>query len=356
MFGKPARWTRVGSFGLAKTTLLTKVNQPSQEDLLGYVLGALDADQQQALQKLIDEDPQIEERMLEIRSSINPLELLDEPCGMRPGLARRTCEMVANYQNDVAQQKNEFREPLVSGSSWSAQDFLVAAASIAILAAILIPILDQSRYQAQIAKCQGNLVSLGTSLASYDDAHGHLPPISPGDTHEPYMAYMLSVLRDTKFLEDDNQVACAAVRRNEPICIPSCNEIRHCEAGPDFNRIRTRSCGDYAFSFGHFDSNKTYHPPSVGEYPHRVLIADKPSVRWIGGPSDNHRGNGQNVLWQDLSTRFIKGNSVADDGIYTNDYNSVAPGVGAHDSVIGPSHLSPFGISDIDQASGQYLE
>ena len=42
----------------------TKVKQPFQEDLLGYVLGALDADQQEAVQKLIDENPQLEDCLL----------------------------------------------------------------------------------------------------------------------------------------------------------------------------------------------------------------------------------------------------------------------------------------------------
>lgn len=324
--------------------------------MLGYVLGALDADQQKALQKLIDQDPQIEERMLDIRASMMPLELLDEPCGIRPGLARRTCEMVANYQNEIAEEESEYREPLLSGSSWSANDFLFAAASIAILAAMLIPVLDQSRYQSQIVKCQGNLISLGNSLASYEEAHGQLPPISPGDSQLPFTGYMVPVLRDMKYLDDEEQVACAAVRRNEPIYIPSCDEIKHCAAGPDFNRLRASASGDYAFSFGHYDANRNYHAPALGKNPHRVLIADKPSNQWIGGPSDNHRGKGQNVLLQDLSTRFIKGNSIAEDGIYTNDYHTVAPGAGVHDSVIGPSHLSPFGVADVGQTPAVYFE
>lgn len=323
------------------------MKQPSQEDLLGYVLGALDADQQCAVQKLIDEDPQLEEQMLDIKSSLTPLEMLDEPSGTRPGLARRTCEMVSSLRNEMTEDEIEYREPLLSGSSWSARDFLFAAASIAILAAILIPVLDQSKYQSQISKCRGNLVSIGQSLASYDDAHGHLPLITPG-TATAFTGYAIPVLLDEKFLENDNHVFCAAVSRREPTRIPSCEEIKHCAAGPNYNRIRSNASGDYAFSFGYVDAKQQYHAPNVHQNPHRTLIADKPSVTWIGGPSDNHRGKGQNVLFQDLSSRFVKGNSIACDRIYTNDYNIVGPGAGAHDSVIGPSHLSPFGASEFE--------
>ena len=314
---------------------------PPQEDLIGYVLGALDADQQAAVQKLIDENPRLEEELLDLKASLTPLELLDEPTGSRPGLARRTCEMVAGFHNEMLED-NAGREPLVAGSSWSARDFLFAAASIAILAGLLIPVLDQSKYQAQITKCRGNLISIGKSLASYHEAHGQLPPISP-DSQTAFSGYIVPVLRDTKFLEDDSQLNCVAVPHREPIRIPSCDEIKHCEAGPDYNLIRTKASGDYAFSFGHFDHNRKYHAPGIHRNPHRALIADKPSIVSIGGPSDNHRGNGQNVAFQDLSVRFVPGNSIANDQIYTNDYNIVGPGAGIHDSVIGPSHLSPFG-------------
>lgn len=338
--------TKVEQSSLAATTL-TQVKQPTQEDLLGYVLGALDADQQHAVQKLIDEDPQLEEQMLDIKSSLIPLEMLDEASGTRPGLARRTCEMVSSLRNDLVEEEAQYREPLLSGSSWPARDFLVAAASIAILASILIPVLDQSKYQSQIIGCRNNLVSIGRSLASYDDAHGHLPMITPGSA-TAFMGYTVPILLDEKFMENDNLLFCPMVRRSERIRIPSCEEIKQCSVGPDYNRIRNSASGDYAFSFGYVDAKHKYQAPNIHQNPHRTLIADKPSVTLIGGPSDNHRGNGQNVLFQDLSSRFVKGNSIAGDWIYTNDYNMVGPGAGAHDSVIGPSHLSPFGVSEFE--------
>ena len=64
------------------------MKHPSQEDLLGYVLGALDAQEQRDVQQLIDADPELEEKLLEIRSSLGPLDFLDGTAGPRPGLAR----------------------------------------------------------------------------------------------------------------------------------------------------------------------------------------------------------------------------------------------------------------------------
>ena len=52
------------------------MKHPSQEDLLGYVLGALDAQEERDLQEQIDANPEIEDQLLEIRNSMTPLESL----------------------------------------------------------------------------------------------------------------------------------------------------------------------------------------------------------------------------------------------------------------------------------------
>ena len=71
------------------------MKNPSQEDLVGYVLGALDATEQRQVQAMIDNDPALEEQLLEIKNSLLPLEAIDSPTGPPVGLARRTCEAVA---------------------------------------------------------------------------------------------------------------------------------------------------------------------------------------------------------------------------------------------------------------------
>ncbi|MEL7497228.1 MAG: hypothetical protein AAFN77_06425 [Planctomycetota bacterium] len=83
------------------------MNHPSQEDLLGYVLGALDAQEQRELQQQLDQLPDSEEQLLAIKASLSPLDLLDTP-GHRPGLARRTCELVANYDAIEAAERLRF--------------------------------------------------------------------------------------------------------------------------------------------------------------------------------------------------------------------------------------------------------
>jgi hypothetical protein len=95
------------------------VNLFPEKDLLGYVVGALDAPEQRDLQAAIDADPNLEEELLAIKNSLAPLEYLDAN-GSRPGLARRTCELVANIglppirrldPTQLAQTEGEDSEP-----------------------------------------------------------------------------------------------------------------------------------------------------------------------------------------------------------------------------------------------------
>jgi prepilin-type processing-associated H-X9-DG protein len=76
------------------------LNYPLQEDLLGYVLGALDATEERDIQQKIENDPELKDHVQSIRQRLLPLEALDTPTGMRPGMARRTCEWVAGVDKD----------------------------------------------------------------------------------------------------------------------------------------------------------------------------------------------------------------------------------------------------------------
>ena len=53
-----------------------------QEELLGYVLGALDAPEERNIRQKIESDPSLQEEVNKLQASILPLDHLDNPLGL----------------------------------------------------------------------------------------------------------------------------------------------------------------------------------------------------------------------------------------------------------------------------------
>ena len=94
------------------------MNSPVQEDLLGYVLGALDATEERSVQQKIEQDPALQEEVRKLKASLVPLDFLDAPSGLRTGLARRTCEWVAGTsKNPEAIETTPYTDHLAAFAS-----------------------------------------------------------------------------------------------------------------------------------------------------------------------------------------------------------------------------------------------
>ena len=308
----------------------------------------MDADEQAELQQKIDSDPQLDERLLEVKSHIAPFELLDDSIGTRPGLARRTCEMVASHVHldDLTKPGVKLSEratpaSLHRWSTWSMTDLLVAAASLAVFASLLFPMIVYAKHRSNLVHCSSNLQSIGTALASFSETNeGRFVEI-PREGPLAFAGIVAPMLKEAHFIQEDKLFTCRAVSRDKPFMIPSTEQIRRCSTGEQGEYFRRISSGDYGYSFGYMDGDKYCSPQNRGRS-YSIIAADKPSARSINGPSDNHGGSGQNCLFEDFSVRYVRGNAIADDQIYVNSYNVVGPGVSPRDSVIGSSHLSPL--------------
>ncbi len=323
------------------------MKQPSQEDLLGFVLGALDADEHNQVQHQIENDPQLEEQLLDIKSQIMPLELLDGPTCNRPGLARRTCELIAAIQKDellvdrpVKPQPAEHREPLASKPSWTLTDFLITAAACGILASLLFPALAYTRHRSQLAGCQNNLRNLGVALLTYSNMNDgkfvEIPPTGNLAT----AGIFAPILKDAHLIIDDSDLVCPEVDRNVPLVVPTVEQVKLCTDPAQLEYFRRTMAGDYGYSMGYYQNNRHLWPRNVGRA-QLIVLADKPSIDLPGRGSPNHRGTGQNCLFEDGHFEFVSRSAFGDDAIYENDYGIVAPGVDSQDSVIGASHHSP---------------
>ena len=341
------------------------MTQPTQEDLLGYLLGALDAEQERAIQQSIDLNPNLEDQLLELKSALAPLELLDTPTGTRPGLARRTIEMVAAYQNSVEEAggppnswpirseraKPWAQEPALGQTTmspttdrqlrpgWSVNDFLVLTAALAVLAAICFPALSYTRFVADRSACQANFVPLSKAFQEYSDINGGKFVAIPLSGNQAVSGIFAPTLKETGLLEDDNLLACAGSDRSTPVHVPALETIDQA-TGPQLAYLHQTMSGDYGYALGYLQGD-VYMPPQNLGRSNAILLADRPSPANEGFTSQNHRGVGQNCLFEDGHWEFVTGFAYGDDPIYKNDLNVVAAGVHLNDNVIGASYNHP---------------
>ena len=353
------------------------MKHPSQEDLLGYVLGALDAQEERDLQKQIDASPEIEEQLLQLRHAMSPMESLTLETGNRPGLARRTCELVANLKHSKqdlfedsaaiedlfgvsssdgirqvfddapapdAQLKpassfSRFTDRLVHPGSWSRIDLLAGVAILAIFASILLPAISNSRFHSRIDSCKHNLTQVGSAMLAYSDLHNgqfiNISGVTPTATSAGLFA---PVLRSSGFLEDDALFSCAGVRDSEPPRIPTLQQIDSAR-GSQLESLKRRMGGHFGYSLGFLEGGKKYSAPRNDGSSHTVVIADMPSGDLPGRSSKNHAGRGQNCFFADGRVKFFPTHMIGDDAIYENDLGIVGPGIGEHDNVIAPCHI-----------------
>ncbi len=373
------------------------MNSPVQEELLGYVLGALDATEERNIQQKIDTDPSLQEAVRKLQASLAPLDYLDKPSGPRPGLARRTCEWVAAATKDsdmieahyVPDHLSELahtnittqfstsadslssiasNESVSAGDavvaeddlpedddhkvslspsrfqlwhprSWSFSDALAGIAIVAVMGGMLFPAISYQRYNSRKMACQDNLRQVGQALLQYSDQNGGHFVAIPSAGRLSASGYFAPVLKDAGLVEDDSIFSCAGLASASPVSIPSLERLDSSDDG-QLEFLKRNMSGHFGYSMGYSDGEK-YQPLTNSGLTNTVLVADMPSINQPGRRSINHGSWGQNCLFGDGRVEFIKGDSVGEDAIFVNDYGIVAPGTSQRDSVIAPSHLSP---------------
>lgn len=377
-----------------------------ENDLLGYVVGALDAQERREVQKALDADPQLDEQLLEIKRILVPLEYLD--CnGSRPGLARRTCELVANIGlppirrfdsskidqydathagrhpavdsvlNDVfcsvsanvrgEQESNQpatkpqtaqsnrssrFRLSPVSlrESQWgglrqsrfSPVDIVVTGAVVMILAGLLFPAIAYTRHQSRLIDCQNNLRQIGAKLTEYSELNNGRFPEIPRKGPLAVAGVVGPILKDKGLLDDDSLFACAGVSA-------------YSDQRVQIPKIRSikKALGDRLIwmqktmsgNYGYtlgYQTSNGYETPTNLARSNVILMSDAPASGHASRVSTNHGGGGQNCLFEDGHVQYVVGENLGEDAIFVNDYNLVAPGCRPEDNVIAPSHLSPL--------------
>jgi hypothetical protein len=360
----------------------------SHEQLLGYLLGALDRQEGLEVEQAVAHDAVLRSELEKLRSSLDTIGLLDEPEDEPPPLclAARTCEFVemkaesygaetvrlSAITEDVVAAANEVGErsatvrpkvklsPVsrseVAGQTYRKLDMMMAGSVIVVFFALCLPLLFTNKVQANITLCQNKLRQLGTALHDYSEMEpdGAFPRVLTSGPRGVAGIYALNLI-DKQLVQDTKLFLCpgspkfaAAGGRRIPK-LPTLEELDRA-TGDQLLRYQAEIGGDFGFNMGYFADDEVL-PPRNSRRVNYALLADAPSDLKPGRASTHHAGRGQNVLFEDGQVRLVNlDNTLADgtssesalDDPYHNRAGKVAAGLDIIDAVLGRSNDRPM--------------
>ncbi len=357
-----------------------------RDDLLGYLLSALEPHEMREIEQALREDPELREQLRQCELSLGPLDraLASEPVQEPPpDLISRTMTQIGELPGgcDVLPA---LRPASARSSSlafrWA--DLLAVAAATAAIFALLIPSIARGRYEARKITCQDHLRQLGTAITQYVllNGKGELPQLAEAGP-EAFSGMYAVRLFDCGLLDRGDNRWCPALDLPSEDLVrlalrtdSTGSSLRGLYAGMtgelphrlitrrDLRRaldsgrvdwlkaIQRIAGGHYAYNLGVVDGDRYVSPRYEGRSTF-VILGDAP----IGGAQSadgvdvsrlkwGHGDDGANLLFEDGSVRYLNVNAMLEmpDHPYINSRGSIEAGVNIDDSVLGPSWLGPF--------------
>jgi hypothetical protein len=319
-----------------------------REELLGYLLDALEPDERQVLEARLQQDPELQRDLAILRRSLGCLDHDETEPEPRCGLAARTFHYVMSRVGPCSGQ-------FAASCQWRSQDVIVAGVILVAAAMIFFPAVARSRSQARLNACQLNLSDLGQALAAYSQRHGDYFPEVPARGNLGVAGIYAATLIENGFIEPRHVVCPASefARRGE-FRIPTRAELLAAQ-GDELRRLQATVGGSYGYSFGYLSAGQYHGHRNLGRG-NFALMADAPppqvisskqtileSARQTGSEvpacstglhsvSTNHGCCGQNVLFEDGRVQTLTTSQIDDGGA----------GIGPADAVIGSSGATPI--------------
>ncbi len=311
-----------------------------KDQLIGYLLDALDSEEHKQVEAQLDRDPQLKHDLELLSHSLRPLAADKAQHEPPAGLAERTCLFVVQR---AAQVSPPAVPPEYTPRRWSMADMVVTAGIFLAAAMLFFPAMRQSRFAARVTQCQENLHQVGMGLYNYSLMHQGFFPNVPLEGHCAAAGVVAVRLHDLGFLDGAHILICPAstlADRASSFRIPTTAEL-HAAQGAQLARLHQQMGGSLGFNIGYVADGR-YRALKNLHRARYALVADAPSPE-APYRSLNHGGCGQNVLFEDQHVQYLttcRARGCRDD-FYTNDDGLVGPGLHLHDAVIGLSHTKP---------------
>ncbi len=283
--------------------------QHLDENLIGYLVGALDEDTRAEVHAQIHSDADVHCRLEQLRLTLEPLAA--DKVNMAPpkDLAVRTIARIAEYCSlNLPHAPEAVARSTPLGSRWRRADFIVAAAVVLLAVVVGLPALFRLRgpgMGAALAECKNNMRELNVGLQAFKDVHHEFPSVvveKPRDA----AGMVVPILADA-----------GAVLEPASLCCPGSNSGVTCpmtlEQLGHLIRMNSLSKQVVLFPATPIPSDIATKPaiilapwyPKVLQSCDFPLLADAPPADGGLGNSNNHGGTGQNVLFADGHVRFV---------------------------------------------------
>lgn len=332
----------------------------TREHWLGYLMGALDENEQASVERQIAQDPRAADELDQLRTHLNLLsDGLDE-AAPPVGLATRTCAMLDNPalfaevldpsgpDDDNApslKEKQPFESIGGGNPNFTMMDMMVAIGACVAAVAIFFPALASSRMLATRLQCENNLRQVGMALQEFatGNAEKRYPgvastgPLSVAGSYAPR-------LLNAGYLQHPEVVRCveSSQKLSHPQELPTVEQLLNAPKS-EVEKLQQGLATVYNYSLGNLRDGKLQAPLMKGRNSYPVA-SDIVVVKDGQIAPQGHQDGRFNILFDDGHVEFISLEDLPSSmkHFFLNDKGQVAAGVDEDDAVIANGIAHPF--------------
>ena len=325
-----------------------------RDDLVGYLVGALDASEHDELKQRLDSDEKLRQQLKLVDRGLQPLRWDAGTQEPPADLAARTCDLIDRHVEDNKVERASGGAMSAAGReewadrnrNWTMADFVVAAGVCLAAACLFFPALSSSRHHQRMVACQNKLRDVGLALTDYSmsDRQGMFPVI-PAKGKMGVAGMYAPTLMDGGFVDNADVFYCPAKSNNTIVLkIPKINEVLSAEP-EDLVSLYNNMGGDYAYNLGFVENGKLQGVRNRNRrfYP---ILADEPLELLADSVVTGH-GRGQNLFFEDGHVEFVMTRTrpkLKSDDLFLNDHGLKQAGLHANDAVLGTSSVRPVPV------------
>ena len=322
-----------------------------REDLIGYLLGALEPDEMQRITDLLKRDPELRQELETVRLSLEPLDEIHDLHQPPKDLLARTLAGIpagpptVDDESLVRLPAMRMTNAVASDRSWRFTDLLGMSIAVGILAGLILPGIMRVRAEARTVACQTQLRQAGTSFIEYlmSSEDRRFPELKLNGP-EAFSGMYAVVLNEAGLLSGGRPMWCPSLDVPTDWVGRKLPTRQQLSEASEVNLVnyQQNSGGHYAYTLGILDRG-FYQAPRFEGRTRFAILADVPMLG-LGGLTMGHEGRGFNILFEDGHVEFI--HDIDRLGIgdhpFLNHSGDVEAGLDPNDATLAPSRTPPF--------------